>query len=243
MKSSCKGKNSCAGSNVFSVTVHKQRINDSGTGLQPKLKDQIQRNLGGIIFGCLCLAQISSGGLFFIIPAWIFAGVPAFLTAWLFYWYLNHLRFCWSVVACTALSAGSTQYIYTGFFLSKVGEYRIALATIATICGGMLALVMLRGVLRITPIRRHALQAQKWLNIVNFAFAGMLFGGWMFVALLGIDFVQYISAVTMFMGIVIGVLFVVWKIGIKFIVAIIVLAVFVKGGWIAINLVSTFIGK
>lgn len=121
MKSSCKGKNSCSGSSVFSATVHKQRINDSGTGLQPKLKDQIQRNLGGIIFACLCLAQISSGGLFFIIPAWIFAGVPAFLTAWLFYWYLNHLRFCWSVVACTALSAGSTQYIH-GVFSIKGGR-------------------------------------------------------------------------------------------------------------------------
>ena len=57
------------------------------------------------------------------------------------------------------------------------------LACIAAICGGMIALVKLGDVVRITADQRQALLRQGRLGVLNFAFAGVLFGGWAFMIL------------------------------------------------------------
>lgn len=142
-----------------------------------------RRSKDFVIFGCLFFAQmISFMGPFAVIP-WLLAGVPALLTAWLFYRYVDWFENCWSVEVCTALSGGVIQYVYCSLFYFGLEKYHVMLACIAAICGGMIALVKLGDVVRITADQRQALLRQGRLGVLNFAFAGVLFGGWAFMIL------------------------------------------------------------
>ncbi|RUS66892.1 hypothetical protein CUZ56_01687 [Saezia sanguinis] len=143
------------------------------------------RNSKKKVLAYLFLAQLFTFfGPFMVFP-WFMAGIPSCLTAWLFYWYVDHCKSGWSVMICTAISGETIQYAYSIFLPSDMRDYRFELICIAAVCGGVISLVMLRGFTWIVPERRQLLQEHKWLNIANFAFAGILFGGWMFLMLSG----------------------------------------------------------
>ena len=159
-------------------------VDDQHDGLEVEHKKwNERRSKDVVIFGCFFVAHyISFIGGFMVIP-WLLAGIPALLTAWLFYWYVDWFENCWSVEVCTALSGGVIQYVYCLLFYFGLEKYHVMLACIAAICGGMIALVKLGDVVRITADQRQALLRQGRLGVLNFAFAGVLFGGWAFMIL------------------------------------------------------------